>query len=113
MELWSYSETTTLPKSRQMDLVGYQVHARDGDIGKVDEATYETGSSALVVDTGFWIFGKKRVIPAGMIERIDADDRTVHVRMTKEQVKSSPDFDESTWRSGDYRSGLSEYYRTF
>ena len=45
------------------DLTGWDVEATDGHIGKVDEATYEDASSCLVVDTGFWIFGKKRMIP--------------------------------------------------
>ena len=47
----------------------------------------------VVVDTGFWIFGKKRLIPAGVIERVDDDARTVFVSMTKEQIKSAPDFE--------------------
>lgn len=36
-------------------LIGYSVVARDGEIGKVDEATVAVGSSSLVVDTGRWI----------------------------------------------------------
>ena len=27
----------------------------------------------LVVDTGFWIFGKKRLIPAGVVTHVDPD----------------------------------------
>ncbi len=54
---------------------GFKVEATDGDIGKVDEATYEVGSSYIVVDTGPWIFGRKVVLPAGMIERIDLDKK--------------------------------------
>ena len=65
------------------DLTGFDVEATDGKIGKVDEATYETDASTLVVDTGFWIFGKKRMIPAGVVESIDTDDKTVVVRMTQ------------------------------
>src|SRR5436190_19454364 len=36
-----------------------------GSIGKIDEATNDTGSSSVVVDTGPWIFGRKVVILAG------------------------------------------------
>ena len=79
--------------ARLPDLTGWDVEASDGHIGKVDDATYETSSSWLVVDTGFWIFGKKRLIPAGVVERVDHTDRTVYVDMTKEQIKSAPDFD--------------------
>ena len=59
--LWTYRDT--LDTSR--DMVGYNVEATDGSIGKIDEASTETSRRYLVVDTGFWIFGKKRLIPAG------------------------------------------------
>ena len=48
-------------------LVGYDVEATDGHIGKIDEASTETDRNYLVVDTGFWIFGKKRLVPAGVV----------------------------------------------
>lgn len=76
-----------------LDIAGYDVEAEDGRIGTIDEATYETSASCLVVDTGFWIFGKKRMIPAGVVRRIDPDARTVHVAMTKDEIKGAPDFD--------------------
>lgn len=34
------------------NLAGYSVHATDGDIGSIDEASYDVGSARLVVDTG-------------------------------------------------------------
>ena len=56
-------------------VVGYDVDATDGDIGKIDEASTDAGRRYLVVDTGFWIFGKKRMIPAGVVTRVDHDGR--------------------------------------
>ncbi len=56
------------------DFSGFDVEATDGSIGKIDEATYETEASYMVVDTGFWIFGKKRLVPAGVVERVDPAD---------------------------------------
>ncbi|HEV8296544.1 MAG TPA: hypothetical protein VGQ20_04580 [Acidimicrobiales bacterium] len=76
-----------------VDLSGFDVDATDGHIGKIDAATYDSGSSCLVVDTGFWIFGKKRMIPAGVVTRIDLEGRKVHVNMTKDEIKAAPDFD--------------------
>src|SRR5688572_10777648 len=69
--LWTYSRG--LGRSVVADLIGYQVVATDGEIGHIDAATDELDSAAIVVDTGFWIFDKKRMIPAGVIDRIDAD----------------------------------------
>ena len=34
----------------------------DGEIGKIDEATYDVGSAFVVVDTGPWILGRKVLI---------------------------------------------------
>jgi hypothetical protein len=92
------------------NLDGFSVEAVDGSIGKIDEATYEVGDSYIVVDTGPWIFGKKVLLPAGVIDRIDYDDEVVYVNQTKEQIKNSPEFDESTYRDDDYRSRVGDYY---
>jgi hypothetical protein len=61
--------------------------------GKIDEATYEAGSAFLVVETGFWIVGKKRMIPAGVVDGIDNTDRKLFVRMTTDEIKGAPDFE--------------------
>jgi len=99
------------------DLSGFDVEATDGHIGKIDEATNETSASYVVVDTGFWIFGKKRLIPAGVVERIDPNDEKVYVRMTKDQIKDAPDYDpDRNQRSADqdqYRNEVGSYYSTY
>ena len=64
---WEY-RTETASTGYDADLTGYSVAAVDGDIGRVDEATDELlGSSYLVVDTGPWIFGRKVLLPAGVV----------------------------------------------
>ena len=75
IEMWTFS-TQTAPN---IDLSGFKVEATDGDIGKVDEATNEVGGSFIVVDTGPWIFGKKVMLPAGLIRDIDPDTETIFV----------------------------------
>jgi hypothetical protein len=92
-------------------LTGFEVHATDGHIGKVDEASTEVGASQMVVDTGPWIFGRKVLLPAACIERIDWDEEKVFVDRTKEQIKNSPELGEdSTWSDPDYRDNISSYY---
>ena len=78
---------------RRTQPVGYHVHATDGDIGKIDEASDDAGSSRLVVDTGPWIFGRKVVLPAGTVQRVDDDEEKVYVDLTKDQIKNSPEWD--------------------
>ena len=63
---------------RGPNLDGFSVEAADGGIGKIDEATYDASQSYLVVDTGPWIFGKKVMLPAGVIDRVDLDTETVY-----------------------------------
>ena len=94
-------------------LEGYSVEATDGSIGSVDEATYDVGSSYIVVDTGTRIFGKKVMLPAGVVGRIDHDAERIFVHLTKEQIKDSPELDELTYRDDEYRSSLGEYYTPF
>src|SRR4029079_17462728 len=106
--IWTYSREYT---AEPMDIDGFKVQALDGDIGKVDEATYEVGAAYIVVDTGPWIFGRKVVIPAGAVERLDLDDEAVTVRLTKDQIKNSPELGEMTdYRSEEYRTSLGTYY---
>src|SRR4029453_79379 len=68
-DLWTYRDAGTLGTDvgRGGDLTGFSVEATDGGIGKIDEATYDTSQSYIVVDTGPWIFAKKVMLPAGVI----------------------------------------------
>jgi hypothetical protein len=94
------------------NVVGYGVEALDGSIGKVDDATYDVSASYLVVDTGPWIFGKKVMLPAGVIRNVDHDDEKVFVHRTKDEIKNAPEFDDSLLRDDDYRGRLGSYYGT-
>ncbi|GGJ94829.1 hypothetical protein GCM10010123_25830 [Pilimelia anulata] len=96
------------------ELVGYDVEATDGSIGSIDEASDEVDARRLVVDTGPWIFGKKVLIPAGTINRIDHAEKKVFLDRTKDQVKSSPEYDEDAHHRADYRDEVGTYYdRTY
>jgi hypothetical protein len=105
-DLWAYRETTW----STMNLEGFEVEATDGGIGKIDEATNEVGGSYIVVDTGPWIFGKKVMLPADVIERVDLDAETVFVERTKDEIKYAPEFDEATYRDEAYREQVGGYY---
>ena len=90
-ETWTYRSDL---HSGDIDLVGYDVEALDGGIGKVDDATYDAGASYIVVDTGPWIFGKKVMLPASVIDRIEPTDDKVFVNRTKDEIKNAPEFDQ-------------------
>src|ERR1044072_8249599 len=102
--------TSTVATAPNVDVTGFSVEASDGSIGKVDEATNEASGSFIVVDTGPWIFGKKVMLPAGVIRDIDPDTETVFVQRTKDEIKNAPEFDEQRYRDQDYRDELGGYY---
>ena len=93
-----------------LDLSNYRVEGTDGEVGKVDEATHEIGSGSIIVDTGPWIFGKKVMVPVGVISRIDEDDRRIWIDLTKDEIKNAPEFDESRHPDGAYQDELRTYY---
>jgi len=41
------------------------------------------------------------MLPAGVVDRVDHTDRTVHVSRTKEQIKNAPDWDVDLFRTDD------------
>jgi hypothetical protein len=111
MDVWTYpKEATGGLADTSVDLTGFEVEALDGSIGKIDEATYETGRSYLVVDTCPWIFGKKVMLPAGVLRSIDETEEKIFVNRTKDQIKNSPEFDDSLLEDETYRTELGSYY---
>ena len=97
------------PSWAERDLRGFEVEARDGKIGSVDESS-EPGADHLIVDTGSWIFGKKVVLPAGLVEKIALEERRLLVSRSKEEIKAAPDFDEKHADDPRYAEELRAYY---
>ncbi|MGD9705878.1 MAG: PRC-barrel domain-containing protein [Acidimicrobiia bacterium] len=110
-DVWTYRDATLTPDH---DISGYHVEATDGHVGEVDESGFDVGSSYIVVDTGFWIFGKKRLVPAAAITGIDHDEQKVFVKLSKDEIKAAPDLDLSVPHSNDVsRNRHAEYYGPF
>jgi hypothetical protein len=112
-DVWTYRDQSKLGSNlmdAHADLTGFGIEALDGSIGKVDEATYEVGRSYLIVDTGPWIFGKKVMLPAGVVRWIDEDEKKVFVNRTKDEIKNAPEFEEALVSDKSYRAQLASYY---
>lgn len=108
-EPWNFRDQEAVAQAK--DLTGFKVHAADGDIGKVDEASMEVGAGHIVVDTGPWIFGRKVMLPAACVERIDWQEESIYVDRTKDEIKGSPELGaDSSWSDPGYRDDLSTYY---
>jgi hypothetical protein len=105
MQVWTYRRVPI-----GIDLKEFDVEAVDGSIGTVDEAIATAGFNYIVVDTGPWIFGKKVLLPAGIIERIDAEDAKVFVNRTREQIKNAPEYRDDVGATDRYRQDIGAYY---
>jgi uncharacterized protein (TIGR02271 family) len=78
------------------DIKGYGVYSERSEekIGSVDDILVDEDGNFryFVVDLGFWIFGKKVLIPIGSA-RVDYDaDRVYALGLTKEQAENLPEY---------------------
>ena len=106
-ELWTFIDHDSW---RGTDITGFKVQAVDGEIGSVDEATYDIGASYIVCDTGPWIFGKKVLLPAGVVDMVDLTNRKLIVNRTKDEIEKAPEFDPERYKEEAYRSNIGTYY---
>ena len=77
-------------------VVGYHVHAADGDIGHVQSYLVDTRSWAiryLIVNTSNWWVGHLVLISPEWIDRVSWDDHSVTIDWTRQAVKDAPIYD--------------------
>lgn len=95
------------------DIVGYDIQARDGSLGQVEDFFFDGNTWAiryLVVRTGPWFFGKNVLISPHAVRTIDIDEEAVAVNLTQEQIKNGPDVDLARPLSRQQMINLHEYY---
>ncbi len=90
------------------EMVGFTVEGRDGSIGKVDHVSF--GGTCVVVSTGR-ILGHKYVIPVSTVAQIDLDTETIVVDLTKNEVESSPEYDDDIGLDDDCEARVGAHYR--
>ena len=95
-------------------VTGYHVQASDESIGHVEGFIFDDESWAiryLVVDTRNWWPGGKRVLVAThWIDRIDWTERKVHTTLTRNAVKTSPEYEASATIDRKYETRLHDAY---
>jgi len=94
-------------------VVGYHIHASDGEIGHVsgllvDEATWAI--RYLVVNTSNWWLGHEVLIAPQWISGVHWSDQSVSVGLTREAVKNAPPYDSTTELNRQREESLYEYY---
>lgn len=94
--------------------MGVYVQGTDEKIGTVNDAVVDDQGAFryLIVDIGFWIFGKKILLPVGK-SRIDSTANRVYVvGITREQAENLPEYQEHTTLDYDYEQQVRGGYRT-
>ncbi len=96
------------------DIKNFSVYDHTNDkIGSVyDIIVDESGKFRyLVIDTGFWIFGKKVLLPVGRASIDYAQERIYAKDLTKEQVENLPQYDDDITIDYDYEERVRTVYR--
>ena len=92
-------ETYNSPVVHRLSRIrGFHMHATDGNIGHIDDFLFDEGGwqvRYLVVDTSNWLGGKWVAVSPLSVTRVDWAERTLHVDLTREQVRSSPSLEEA------------------
>ncbi|MEH2203970.1 MAG: DUF2382 domain-containing protein [Nostoc sp.] len=93
--------------------LGVYTQGTDEKVGTVSDVLVDEEGHFryLVVDLGFWIFGKKVLLPIGRA-RIDYNvDRVYTIGLTREQAEDLPEFDERQTLDYDYEERVRGVYR--
>ena len=94
----------------------YSVYSHGEDkVGSVQDALFDTNTGTiryLIVDTGFWIFGKKILLPIGLAH-FDYDKDRIYVNgLTKEQVENLPEYSDDMTVDNEYEERVRTGYRS-
>jgi hypothetical protein len=92
---------------------GYAIAASDGRIGTVSDFLFDDASWMvrwLVVDTGNWLSGRKVLLPPTVLGQVDAKNEEFSVKLTKQQIKDSPEIDTDRPVSRQMETSVYDYY---
>ncbi|WP_026734857.1 PRC-barrel domain-containing protein [Fischerella sp. PCC 9605] len=98
-----------------IDIKNFDVYgSNDEKVGSVQNILVDEDTGRfryLIIDTGFWVFGKKVLLPIG-IASIDESQRRVTIPgLTKQQVEDLPEFTEDLAIDRDYEESVRSIYR--
>lgn len=94
-------------------VIGYHVHATDGDIGHVDDLLVDDHTWAiryLVLNTSNWWIGHQVLVTPPWIEAVSWSDGTVSVDLTRQAVKDAPPYDPVAQFHRQLEQALHEHY---
>ena len=90
--MWTFGDIAP-DGAEHADIEGFTVRAGDDEVGRVVQATFEPGSSCVVIETGLRFLGHRVVVPASFFTAVDVDRETLGVSLTEQQVSDAPTLD--------------------
>ena len=94
-------------------VTGYHIEATDGEIGHVGAFIVDDAAWAIryiEVATKNWWPGKKVLVSPAWIERMSWEDSKVYVGLSREAIKSAPEFVDFTRITREYEDQLYSHY---
>ena len=95
------------------EVSSYHIAATDGDLGHVEDFIIEDNSWViryLAIDTRNWLPGRKVMVAPQWIASIDWAQGKVHVNLSCEGIKQSPEYDSAKLLSREYEMQLYRHY---
>jgi hypothetical protein len=95
------------------ELRGYHIEGEDGAIGHLFGFIVDDESWAIryfVIDTNSWWIGKKVLVAPHWAGLVSWEQRTIHLDMSREAIKKSPEWDGSAAVNREYEARLYDYY---
>ena len=106
-EVWNFRDEALA----RIDLRGFDVRARDGAIGQVVEGMEGGAGGYLVIDPGVAMpLGRQLLVPAGLVEKVDVENKRVVVRADRKQIENAPEFDAAQPLDDPPRSVFGNYF---
>lgn len=98
------------------DFKGFSVYAgsTDDKVGSLHDSLVDEDGYIryFVIDTGFWIFGKKVLLPVGRARLDFEQERLYAMGLNKEQAEALPKYDDDMVIDYDYEERVRQGYRT-
>ncbi len=102
------------------DILNFSVYANDADdndmdkVGSVKDMLVDEEDGRFryfIVDTGFWVFGKKVLLPIGLAQLNYDKERLYVAGLTKDRVEDLPEFTDDLRLDNDYEERVRSSYR--
>jgi sporulation protein YlmC with PRC-barrel domain len=95
------------------ELNGYHIHAKDGEIGHVDDFIIDDDAWAIrymVIDTNNWWMGKKVLVSPHWIKRVNWSTSEVSINLSREMIKLAPEYTDWSTLTREFEDCLYKHY---